>query len=136
MPPVAIIQPAEIDPLKRGWIAPGGTIFSGRGEHSSIIADIDHTFNDEVGPGWIRWLTNTRGEVYFDWSWAGGDDAEDVCRKIAKSMHYPFETVWIDTPKSTWKGSFEDFIRHGTRGRDIRRAFTMRLEARLRALGL
>lgn len=134
MPPVTIIQPSEIKPLNRGWISPGGTIFSGRGEHSSIIADIEHTFNDEVSPGWIRWLTNMRGEVYFDWSWAGGDDAENICRTIARKMHHPFEIVWVDTPRSAWKGSFEDFIKHGTKARSLHNDFRTRLEARLREI--
>lgn len=128
--PCVTIKPRDIGPPDhtRGWISSDGTTYSGMGEHDSILQTIlnpnnaDYHFRPDSRSGWVRWIGSYNNNLFLDWSEYGNDKSEALARSIAKQVSYPFDKVWIDAKDEngkwvSWKGSVDDFIKFGTKGR-------------------
>jgi hypothetical protein len=135
---IDIAKPSAIGHVaKRGWVSPDGVVFSGEGEHDSILKRILKT-DQKPGSrsGWIRWIASISGTLYIDWSEYGNDRSEDLARAIVKQIDYPFEKIWIDAKNEQgqwvdWQGPIDDFIKFGIKGR--RMQFESRLEEMLKS---
>lgn len=131
---IETVKPDDIGHVaKRGWISPDGVIYSGQGEHDSILQRIFKPGRPGPRSGWIRWIASVSGTFFLDWSEFGNDQSENLARAIAKQVSYPFDRVWIDAPNwVSWKGPVDDFVKFGVKGR--RQQFESRLDRLLAAL--
>ena len=121
----------------RGWISSDGTIYSGAGDHDSILRRILKAQDKpRKGSGWIRWIASGHNILFLDWSEYGNNQSEGLARSITKQTSFPFEKVWIDALADdgswiSWKGPLDDFIKFGVKGRS---GFSARLEEALRRI--
>lgn len=129
------IKSRDIGPGLKGWISSSGVIYSGDSEydeHSDMADELEADWS------WIRWLTSRHGNsLMFDVSGMPAPERERgiaICRSIAKQITYPFDEVIVDgVSGSYWKGTLDNFIKFGVKGRR-KTSFESRLNAALRML--
>lgn len=136
---VSIVKPADIGVnATRGWIDSNGTVFSSGGSHDDILRRIIKSDTlPPKGSGWIRWIGSVSGTLFMDWSEYGNANSENLVRAVTKQIHHPFKQIWVDALDAqgvwyTWKGSVDDFIKFGAKGR--RTQFESKLEKILNEL--